>query len=381
MASITLEKLSKSFGKTHVLEELSLEIEDKEFVVLLGPSGCGKSTLLRMVAGLEEVSSGRILFGGEDVTHRNAGDRNVAMVFQSYALYPHMTVEENMSLALKLHGIDKAERTRRVTEAANMLGLSALLKRKPKELSGGQRQRVAMGRAIVREPRAFLFDEPLSNLDAELRLKMRTEIKRLHQRLKRTTLYVTHDQMEALTLADRVVLLRGGTVQQVGSPLDVFRSPANLFVAGFLGSPAMNFVPARVEEVGELRARIGITGFRAQVDLPTQAFSLATGRELILGLRPEEMRVSGGGFGDGNAHAAEAGVFPVRFPARVSLVEPLGTEMLVSLEPEGARGDADVLVHRCVMRDRVRVGDTVEVRMELSRLHIFDAESEQSLRL
>jgi multiple sugar transport system ATP-binding protein len=386
MASISLERVGKSFGRTAVLHELSLEVAEGEFVVLLGPSGCGKSTLLRMIAGLEDPTSGRILFSGKDVTYASPRDRDVAMVFQSYALYPHMDVAENMGLALKLKGVPRAERDARVTAAAEMLGLTTLLARKPRELSGGQRQRVAMGRAIVRDPVAFLFDEPLSNLDAELRLKMRTEIKKLHQRLRRTTLYVTHDQMEALTLADRVVVLRGGDVQQVGTPLEVFRRPRNLFVAGFLGSPAMNLLRARVASIEGPTARLDIEGFGAEACLPLSGWNVRAGQEVVVGLRPEELVVTGGGFGAGEPNAEP---FALRCGAHVSLVEPLGTEMLVTLDSPRMATSAgrvvdsaqDSLVHRCVLREDVRVGDVVEVALPASRVHVFDAASESTTRL
>jgi ABC-type sugar transport system ATPase subunit len=295
-------------------------------------------------------------------------------------------VAENMGLALKLKGVPRAERDARVTAAAEMLGLTTLLARKPRELSGGQRQRVAMGRAIVRDPVAFLFDEPLSNLDAELRLKMRTEIKKLHQRLRRTTLYVTHDQMEALTLADRVVVLRGGDVQQVGTPLEVFRRPRNLFVAGFLGSPAMNLLRARVASIEGPTARLDIEGFGAEACLPLSGWNVRAGQEVVVGLRPEELVVTGGGFGAGEPNAEP---FALRCGAHVSLVEPLGTEMLVTLDSPRMATSAgrvvdsaqDSLVHRCVLREDVRVGDVVEVALPASRVHVFDAASESTTRL
>src|SRR5687767_12521799 len=265
MASVDIGKVDKFFGSTQVLHGVEIEISDGEFVVLVGPSGCGKSTLLRMIAGLEEISRGQIAIGGRVVNNVPPKDRDIAMVFQNYALYPHMTVYDNMAFSLKLAKAPKEEIQRRVQQAAEILGLQTFLARYPRQLSGGQRQRVAMGRAIVRDPQVFLFDEPLSNLDAKLRVAMRTEIKELHQRLKTTTVYVTHDQIEAMTMADKIVVMHDGRVEQVGAPLDLYDRPANRFVAGFIGSPAMNFLPAR--------ATGGAISFSSGIDfsLPSQA--------------------------------------------------------------------------------------------------------------
>jgi multiple sugar transport system ATP-binding protein len=285
MASVEIVNLSKSFGDVEVLHDLNLKVEDGEFVALVGPSGCGKSTLLRILAGLDEASGGEIVMNNEIVNDLNPRERNIAMVFQSYALYPHMTVEENIGFNLRISGVSKDERRGRAREAADMLGLTDLLDRKPSQLSGGQRQRVAMGRAIVRNPDAFLFDEPLSNLDAKLRSEMRDEIKRLHHKVKTTSIYVTHDQIEAMTLADRVVILKDGVIQQIGTPSDLYLNPANSFVAGFIGSPAMNFVDATLEQTdGQTFAKLD-DGTRLKVSKVTEGL----GGEVQLGLRPEHL--------------------------------------------------------------------------------------------
>src|SRR5246500_3840704 len=290
MADVALRNVVKRFDDVDAGRNISLTIPDNEFVVLVGPSGCGKSTTLRMIAGLEEATAGDILIGGEVVNDVPPKDRDIAMVFQNYALYPHMTVFENMSFGLKLRRVAKAEIRARVEQAAKILDITDLLGRRPKQLSGGQRQRVAMGRAIVRNPKVFLFDEPLSNLDAKLRVQMRTEIKRVHQKVKTTTIYVTHDQVEAMTLADRVVVMNGGRIEQIGRPQDLYHRPKSLFVAGFMGSPAMNFMRCRLEPNGVgLRVRIS-----DKVSLPVPAaqsgrFQQLTGKELIFGLRPEHI--------------------------------------------------------------------------------------------
>ena len=283
MASVSLRGLKKSFGAVAIIHGLDLDIADGAFVALVGPSGCGKSTLLRMIAGLEELSDGEILFGGQPVDHLSPRDRNIAMVFQSYALYPHMTVAQNMAFNLKIAGVPAAEREQRVAEAAKLLELGELLHRRPAQLSGGQRQRVAMGRAVVRDPAVFLFDEPLSNLDAKLRVQMRTEIKGLHAKIRRTSIYVTHDQVEAMTLADTVVVLNKGRIEQAGDPMDLYRRPANLFVAGFIGSPAMNFLEAEIIPADRLTARLA-TGETLLLDPATE---VAVGDLVTLGLRPE----------------------------------------------------------------------------------------------
>jgi lactose/L-arabinose transport system ATP-binding protein len=294
MATVELERVRKSFGAHTIIKDVDLDIASSEFVVMVGPSGCGKSTLLRIVAGLEDVSAGTIRIDGEDVTDAEPVERGIAMVFQSYALYPHMTVGENMTFGLRVTGVPSEEIARRLKEAARSLQLDPYLDRRPAQLSGGQRQRVAIGRAIVRNPKVFLFDEPLSNLDAELRVHMRIEIARLHRRLGSTMIYVTHDQVEAMTLADRIVVLQGGRVEQVGAPLQVFDDPANLFVAGFIGSPKMNFVPARVADgEGRTFALDGEEG--ARVTLPHLRAPLSRGQEVTLGIRPQHLRPADAG--------------------------------------------------------------------------------------
>ncbi len=315
MASLSIENVKKSFGKTPILHGVSIYIPDGAFVILVGPSGCGKSTLLRMIAGLEEISAGEIRIGSRVVNGVPPKERDIAMVFQSYALYPHMTVEQNMAFSLKLKAAPKAEMTSKVGRAAGILALQELLVRYPKELSGGQRQRVAMGRAIVRDPSVFLFDEPLSNLDAKLRVQMRGEIKSLHQRLETTTVYVTHDQIEAMTMADQIVVMNDGRVEQIGAPLQLYDRPANLFVAGFIGSPAMNFISGTVGEDG-FKTPDGLI-------LPLDANAGAhVGSSAIYGIRPEHLALDSGGL-----------------PFAVDLVEPTGSETQV----QGRLGDQPIV--------------------------------------
>ena len=347
MAEIELSRVSKTFGAAKVIRDVSLAIETGEFIVLVGPSGCGKSTLLRIIAGLEDVTGGKITIGGKVVNHMPAKERDLAMVFQSYALYPHMKVRDNMSFALRLSGVDKAERHRRVEDAAGILGLTDLLDRLPRDLSGGQRQRVAMGRAIVRDPRAFLFDEPLSNLDAKLRVRMRGEIKALHQRLGRTTIYVTHDQTEAMTMADRIVVLREGAVEQVGAPLDLYENPKNVFVAGFIGSPEMNLMPAKVTADGW---RAEIAG-GALLPLPAP---LAPGRAITYGIRPQQIGLGGD------------------LDAVLEVVEPTGDAQEVR-----ARLGGEVL--SVVMRDGppLKPGQTVKLRIDPARVLVFGETGER----
>ncbi len=346
MAQVAISNVGKSFGSVKVLHDVSVDIPDGEFVVLVGPSGCGKSTLLRMVAGLETVSGGTIAIGDRVVNHLPPGKRDIAMVFQSYALYPHKTVEQNMAFALKLRGTDPAVLAERVHRAADILDLTPYLKRYPRQLSGGQRQRVAMGRAIVRDPQVFLFDEPLSNLDAKLRVQMRTEIKELHQRLKTTTIYVTHDQIEAMTMADRIVVMRDGRIEQVGAPLELFDRPANLFVAGFLGSPSMNLLTGKVSGSAGQGVEIGGTLFPLPADRKVEA-----GRDVVYGIRPEHLEI------------AEDGV-----PARISVVEPTGSETLVF-----ARVGKTELVALFRERHDFKPGDTLNLKPRLDQVHLFDA--------
>jgi multiple sugar transport system ATP-binding protein len=360
MATITIEGLEKRFGDVTAVGGIDLAIEDGEFVVLVGPSGCGKSTTLRMVAGLEPVSGGKIKFGQNVVNNLTPKNRDIAMVFQSYALYPHMTVYDNMSFGLRLKGFAKDEIRRRVHEAAAMLNIEELLRRKPRELSGGQRQRVAMGRAIVRQPKAFLFDEPLSNLDANLRAQMRVEIKRLHKKLKTTVIYVTHDQIEAMTLADRIVIMRDGRIVQVGQPMEVYERPVDRFVAGFIGAPKMNFLPGRVEEMQ------GHLHFLAEGDivlpLPEarrEAYRPHLGRPMELGIRPEHLHVGSIGSPD----AAD-------FEAAIDVVEPMGADGLAFFRIAGSE-----LAATCDPHLRLEIGERVTLSADMSRCHLIEQES------
>ena len=350
MADIRMRGVSKAFKDVRVIERVDLDIEDGEFAVFVGPSGCGKSTLLRMVAGLEEISSGSLKIGGRDMTQVGPSDRGVAMVFQSYALYPHMTVAENIGFGLRMTGHDKAEIARRTATAAKMLQLDALLERKPGQLSGGQRQRVAIGRAIVRNPDVFLFDEPLSNLDAALRVQMRGEISRLHQDLGATMIYVTHDQVEAMTMADKIVVLSAGHIEQVGSPLELYHRPKNLFVAGFIGSPKMNFLT--------VTARPAAGG--AEVTLPGGAVlrlegHIPAGGRMTLGLRPE--------------HAHAGGVGDAVLEGRVKLAEHLGSETLFFVE----LADGSEIAVKADGLAPERPGDVMRVGVPLRACHLFDA--------
>ena len=351
MAGVTLSRAVKRYGTVKVIHGIDLEIRDGEFVVFVGPSGCGKSTLLRMIAGLEETTEGTIRIGTRDVTKEDPAERGVAMVFQTYALYPHMTVEENMGFGLRMTGHDKAVIREKVAEAAQVLQLEPLLKRKPAALSGGQRQRVAIGRAVVREPEVFLFDEPLSNLDAELRVEMRVEIARLHKEFDTTMIYVTHDQVEAMTLADRIVVLRDGRIEQVGAPLDLYRDPDNRFVAGFIGSPAMNFVDG-VAEGGAVRSD-ALGRVEVPVSLP------AEGTAVTLGLRPEHLTATRGGEG-----------------FRVDLTEALGGVSYVYLVSE----DGTRLVVEERGDERSSTGEVLGLDFDPARVLVFDTESGARLR-
>ncbi|MFM8679811.1 MAG: ABC transporter ATP-binding protein [Alphaproteobacteria bacterium] len=343
MASVDIRNVRKAFGSTQVLHGVSVGIEDGQFVVLVGPSGCGKSTLLRMLAGLENITAGEIAIGDKVVNNVPPKDRDIAMVFQNYALYPHMTVFENMAFSLKLAGAPKEFMDQEVQKAARILGLGQLLHRYPRQLSGGQRQRVAMGRAIVRNPQVFLFDEPLSNLDAKLRVQMRAEIKELHQRLKVTTVYVTHDQIEAMTMADKIVVMNHGHIEQAGAPLELYDRPANLFVAGFIGSPAMNMLDGRVDD----GAFVDAGGTRWPMP---PGHGAAQGAEVVYGVRPEHLRLD-----------------PAGVPARVHVVEPTGSETQVVLKV----GDVTVMG---AFRERIsqNPGEPLPVSPDVALVHLFE---------
>jgi len=346
MADVTFDDVAKRYGDVSVIEHLDLHINDHELMVLVGPSGCGKSTALRMIAGLEEVTAGNVSIGGRVVNNLAPKDRDIAMVFQSYALYPHMSVRENLEFGLKMRGVPRDESNRRIDSAAEILGLSQLLERKPKELSGGQRQRVAVGRAIVRQPAVFLFDEPLSNLDAKLRVQTRAEITKLQQTLGTTSVYVTHDQVEAMTMGHRITVMRDGKIQQVGTPREVYEHPANAFVAQFIGTPPMNLLSGTVS--GSL--------FQASSFAMPLRLSLEDGRRLIAGIRPEHLRPGG----------------PIN--ATVDLVEPIGHESIVY-----ASAGSEKLVAIFGPNDAPRVGETIALGVEAERVHLFDAESEKAL--
>ncbi|MDI6895020.1 MAG: sn-glycerol-3-phosphate ABC transporter ATP-binding protein UgpC [Bacillota bacterium] len=365
MATVQLHRVTKQFGYVTAVRDFTLEIDDGEFVVLVGPSGCGKSTLLRAVAGLEEITSGEIYIDGRLVNHVAPKDRDVAMVFQNYALYPHMHVYDNLAFGLRMRHAPRDEIDRRVRQAAEILGLSDLLRRRPSQLSGGQRQRVALGRAIVREPKAFLMDEPLSNLDAKLRVEMRTELARLHQRLRVTTIYVTHDQTEAMTMGSRIVVMKEGRIQQVASPLELYERPANLFVAGFIGSPPMNFVPGTLapRDSGLWFVTAGIS-IRVPPALAGATAGLA-GQPIVLGLRPDDILVE---------PERVRGVTDARIDAVVEVVEPLGADAYVHL-----LAGQDRLTARVPGRVEVRVGDRLTVAADSERIHLFDPTTEQAL--
>jgi multiple sugar transport system ATP-binding protein len=390
MAEITMDGLTKRYPDGYeAVRDMDLAIEDGEFVILVGPSGCGKSTALRMIAGLEDITAGELRIGGEVVNDRAPKDRDIAMVFQNYALYPHMSVRQNMGFALQLRGADKAEIDQKVTEAARILDLEQHLDRKPSQLSGGQRQRVAMGRAIVRDPAAFLMDEPLSNLDAKLRVQMRTEVSRIQQRLGTTTVYVTHDQTEAMTLGDRVAVMRSGMLQQVGSPMELYNDPVNLFVAGFIGSPAMNFMPATVDG-NTVKLPMG------EVRLPQELrerVGRAEGKQLLAGIRPENFEDA--------ALTGEARERGSTFRAKVEVLESLGSELYAhftvateqQIESQELRelaedvgggevpmaGEEGRIVARLDPQSQIRVGQESELWVDASRIHLFDPEDGRNL--
>jgi multiple sugar transport system ATP-binding protein len=353
MASVVIRDVRKAFGLTPVIHGVTITIDDGEFVVLVGPSGCGKSTLLRMIAGLENITGGELAIGDRIVNRLPPKERDVAMVFQNYALYPHMTVAANMAFSMKLRGAPKDEIDTRVKRAAGILGLTQLLERFPRQLSGGQRQRVAMGRAIVRDPQVFLFDEPLSNLDAKLRVQMRTEIKELHQRLKTTTIYVTHDQIEAMTMADKIVVMHDGRVEQIGAPLELYDRPQNLFVAGFIGSPAMNFLRGSIRANGKLEF-LGPGDARLPLATAPQG---SDGRAAVYGVRPEHFTLADDGA-----------------DATIQVVEPTGAEIQIVAQ----MGDTDIIA---AFRERhpFKPGDKIRLKADPRVVHLFDAETGQRL--
>jgi multiple sugar transport system ATP-binding protein len=401
VAEVTMEDVSKVYGGDVVaVRGMSLDIEDGEFVVFVGPSGCGKSTALRMIAGLEDITRGKVFIGDNMVNDLPPRDRDVAMVFQNYALYPHMNVRENLGFALKLRKMDKSEINRRVEEAARILSIERFLDRKPKALSGGQRQRVALGRAIVREPKAFLMDEPLSNLDAKLRVQMRTEIAKLHNRIGTTTIYVTHDQTEAMTMADRIVVLKDGVVQQVASPQEMYEHPVNVFVAGFIGSPAMNFIRAKLEkENGGYVTAFGRTRLPLgpEVVEETENLEQYSDREIVLGIRPEHIE---------DARLAEGQIIggkddPNTIEVEPQVIESMGSEKYVYFEEQAAHlksiediagegdGDAegsgsaddfeDLMVARVSAESYARLGDAMRLAIDSAKIQLFDPETEKAI--
>jgi multiple sugar transport system ATP-binding protein len=366
MANVSYKHVTKRFGDVIAVSDLSIEVADKEFLVFVGPSGCGKSTSLRMLAGLEEIDEGEIYIGDRLVNDVPPKDRDIAMVFQSYALYPHMTVYDNMAFGLKLRKVPKQEIDRRVKEAAGILGIEHLLDRKPKQLSGGQRQRVAVGRAIVREPNVFLMDEPLSNLDAKLRVQARAEISKLHQRLGTTFIYVTHDQVEAMTMGTRIAVLRDGVLQQVDTPQRLYDLPNNVFVAGFMGSPAMNFFDATlVEEDGTMYA--DCKDFRVAIpDESTGPYKSLLGKEVVMGLRPEHVH---------DPEYPPPGILPAMVEAKVEITELMGNEINVFFTT-----DHTDFMGRFDPRTKVSVGMTKRAAFDMSRIHVFDKQTEKAIR-
>ena len=366
MSNVILKNVVKRYGSVTAVDQLSIEIQDREFAVLVGSSGCGKSTALRMIAGLETLTSGEIFIGDVRVNDMAPRDRDIAMVFQNYALYPHMNVRDNMGFGLKIRKLSQTEIDSRVEEAADILGIRELLGRKPKELSGGQRQRVAVGRAIVRKPKVFLFDEPLSNLDAKLRVAMRAEISKLHHRLGATIIYVTHDQVEAMTMADRIFIMSQGALQQTGAPMEVYAQPANRFVAGFIGSPAMNFIEATlVVDDGALFIDIGSFRLRAPASFHAQ-LEPYLGRSVIFGVRPEDIALHdpAANNGDGNT-----------LMTRADVVETLGSEVFVYL----SCANHSLVARMAVPVRQLRVGQSIEVDLKMSKTHIFDKETSRTI--
>jgi multiple sugar transport system ATP-binding protein len=366
MASVTFQNVHKKFGDLTIIKSLDIEVQDKEFLVLVGPSGCGKTTALRLLAGLEEITGGEIKIGDRLVNDVAPKDRDIAMVFQSYALYPHLSVYDNMAFGLKLRKTPKEEIKRRVNEAADILGIQELLQRKPRQLSGGQRQRVAVGRAIVREPKVFLFDEPLSNLDAKLRVQMRAEISKLHQRLQTTFIYVTHDQTEAMTMASRIAVINKGNLQQLDTPQNLYDHPNNLFVAGFIGSPAMNFFPAKVTKDGN-KFFVDTEDFKVQIpDALAAPYKGLEGKNVVFGIRPENIH---------DPEYAPNNIHGEKVSAKVDVTELMGNETLLYLV-----SGKNTFVGRVDPRSHLRVGNQTQFIFDMDKFHIFDAESEQAIR-
>jgi multiple sugar transport system ATP-binding protein len=366
MASVTYDKVTKRFGEVVAVNNLDIKIEDKEFLVLVGPSGCGKSTALRCLAGLEDISDGQILIGDQVVNDVPPKDRDIAMVFQSYALYPHMSVYDNMAFGLKLRKTPKDEIKRRVEEAAGILGIESLLDRKPRQLSGGQRQRVALGRAIVREPKVFLLDEPLSNLDAKLRVETRANISKLHQQLQTTFIYVTHDQIEAMTMASRIAVLESGLLQQIDTPSNLYDKPDNIFVAGFIGSPAMNFFPATIQQ-SDGKLVIDADAFALEIsESRKEVYQSHVGSQIIFGIRPEDIITP---------EYAPPGIIAQPVETKVDITELMGNEIMLFLKS----GKHD-FVARVDPRTQASIGDEMQVLFNMENMHIFDRETEQAIR-
>jgi multiple sugar transport system ATP-binding protein len=364
MASVTFDHVTKKFGETVAVDDLNIHVDDREFLVLVGPSGCGKTTALRCLAGLEDVSGGQIKIEERTVNDVAPKDRDIAMVFQSYALYPHLSVFDNMAFGLKLRKVPKDQIKARVEKAAGTLGITDLLKRRPRQLSGGQRQRVAVGRAIVREPKVFLFDEPLSNLDAKLRVQMRAEISKIHHQLQTTFIYVTHDQMEAMTMATRIAVINKGRLQQLDTPQNLYNQPANLFVAGFIGSPAMNFFPATIRSHDGLVA----DGGEFQIPIPpgrSKTVEAYVGKEVVIGIRPEDIH---------DLQFVPPNISAARLAAQVDVTELMGNEILLYLVT-----GKNTFVARVDPRSQLRVGNRAEVALNMEKLHVFDRATEQAI--
>jgi multiple sugar transport system ATP-binding protein len=366
MAGVTYDHVTKKFGDNMIaVNDLNISVGDKEFLVLVGPSGCGKTTALRCLAGLEEISDGRILIGDRVVNDVAPKDRDIAMVFQSYALYPHLSVFDNMAFGLKLRRVPKAEIKRRVEQAADTLGIQELLNRKPRQLSGGQRQRVAVGRAIVREPKVFLFDEPLSNLDAKLRVQMRSEISKLHQQLQTTFIYVTHDQIEAMTMASRIAVINKGVLQQIDTPQNLYDHPSNLFVAGFIGSPAMNFFPAKLRKAD---SKLSVDTGDFQIQIPAERvkqYDAYAGKDVVFGIRPENIH---------DADFTPAGIKSERITAKVDVTELMGNEIFLYLV-----SGRNSFVARVDPRSKMTIGNSASLVFNMDNFHLFDASTEKAI--